>query len=97
MLGQLWYDDGVESKGQVVKAMAMIRRRHDAEPLVSEDVNPSGELLHRPLGGHVEFGEYASAAPSPLPGASQIPVRWRSRSRRSPSRAHNSPAPPHGR
>jgi ADP-ribose pyrophosphatase YjhB (NUDIX family) len=26
---------------------------------VSEAANPSGELFHRPLGGHVEFGEYA--------------------------------------
>jgi ADP-ribose pyrophosphatase YjhB (NUDIX family) len=26
---------------------------------VSEDANPSGELFHRPLGGHVGFGEYA--------------------------------------
>ena|SRR5215472_2901209 len=39
--------------------MAVIRRPHDAALLVSEDANPSGELFHRPLGGHVEFGEYA--------------------------------------
>jgi ADP-ribose pyrophosphatase YjhB (NUDIX family) len=49
----------VESKGQVVKAMAVIRRPHDGALLVSEVANPSGELFHRPLGGHVEFGEYA--------------------------------------
>jgi ADP-ribose pyrophosphatase YjhB (NUDIX family) len=40
--------------------MAMIRRPRDGALLVSEEVNPSGELFHRPLGGHVEFGEYAS-------------------------------------
>jgi ADP-ribose pyrophosphatase YjhB (NUDIX family) len=49
----------VESKGQVVKAMAVIRRPRDGAVLVSEEENPSGELFHRPLGGHVEFGEYA--------------------------------------
>ena len=37
----------------------MIRRPHDGALLVSEQANPSGELFHRPLGGHVEFGEYA--------------------------------------
>jgi ADP-ribose pyrophosphatase YjhB (NUDIX family) len=49
----------VESKGQVVKAMAVIQRPRDGALLVSEAANPSGELFHRPLGGHVEFGEYA--------------------------------------
>jgi ADP-ribose pyrophosphatase YjhB (NUDIX family) len=49
----------VESRGQVVKAMAVIRRPRDGALLVSEEANPSGELFHRPLGGHVEFGEYA--------------------------------------
>jgi ADP-ribose pyrophosphatase YjhB (NUDIX family) len=49
----------MESKGQVVKAMVVIRRPHDGALLVSEEANPSGELFHRPLGGHVEFGEYA--------------------------------------
>lgn len=39
--------------------MALIRRRRDGALLVSEGVNPSGALFHRPLGGHVEFGEYA--------------------------------------
>src|SRR6266550_3088223 len=49
----------MESRGQVVKAMVLIRRPRDGALLVSEEVNPSGELFHRPLGGHVEFGEYA--------------------------------------
>ena len=49
----------MEPKGQVVKAMVLIRRPRDGALLVSEEVNPSGELFHRPLGGHVEFGEYA--------------------------------------
>jgi ADP-ribose pyrophosphatase YjhB (NUDIX family) len=49
----------VGAKGQVVKAMVVIRRPHDGALLVSEEANPSGELFHRPLGGHVEFGEYA--------------------------------------
>ena len=46
-------------RGQVVKAMAVIRRPRDGALLVSEAANPAGELFHRPLGGHVEFGEYA--------------------------------------
>jgi ADP-ribose pyrophosphatase YjhB (NUDIX family) len=49
----------VTSRGQVVKAMVMIRRPRDGALLVSENRAPSGELFHRPLGGHVEFGEYA--------------------------------------
>ena len=39
--------------------MVMIQRSRDGALLVSEEENPSGELFHRPLGGHVEFGEYA--------------------------------------
>ena len=39
--------------------MVLIRRPRDGALLVSEEANPSGELFHRPLGGHVEFGEYA--------------------------------------
>lgn len=39
--------------------MVVIRRPRDGALLVSEEANPSGELFHRPLGGHVEFGEYA--------------------------------------
>jgi ADP-ribose pyrophosphatase YjhB (NUDIX family) len=50
----------VEPKGQIVKAMALIRRPRDGALLVSEGSSPSGELFHRPLGGHVEFGEYAA-------------------------------------
>ncbi|MGO8884787.1 MAG: NUDIX domain-containing protein [Streptosporangiaceae bacterium] len=49
----------MQPRGQVVKAMVLIRRPRDGALLVSEDANPSGELFHRPLGGHVEFGEYA--------------------------------------
>jgi ADP-ribose pyrophosphatase YjhB (NUDIX family) len=39
--------------------MALIQRTRDGALLVSEGSNPSGELFHRPLGGHVEFGECA--------------------------------------
>jgi ADP-ribose pyrophosphatase YjhB (NUDIX family) len=46
-------------QAQVVKAMAVIRRPRDGALLVSEAANPAGALFHRPLGGHVEFGEYA--------------------------------------
>lgn len=49
----------MEPRGQVVKAMAVIQRRRDGALLVAEDANPSRALFHRPLGGHVEFGEYA--------------------------------------
>lgn len=49
------------SRGQTVKAMALIRRPRDGALLVSEESNPDGEVFHRPLGGHVEFGEYAAA------------------------------------
>jgi ADP-ribose pyrophosphatase YjhB (NUDIX family) len=49
----------MKSRGQVVKAMALIQRPRDGALLVSEGSNPSGELFHRPLGGHVEIGEYA--------------------------------------
>ena len=38
----------------------MIKRPRDGALLVSEEASPSGELFHRPLGGHVEFGEYAN-------------------------------------
>jgi ADP-ribose pyrophosphatase YjhB (NUDIX family) len=47
----------VTGKGQVVKAMAVIRRARDGALLVSESADP---LFQRPLGGHVEFGEYAA-------------------------------------
>jgi ADP-ribose pyrophosphatase YjhB (NUDIX family) len=57
--GAVWYDIPVEPRGQVVKAMVLIRRPRDGALLVSEEANPSAEPFHRPLGGHVEFGEYA--------------------------------------
>jgi ADP-ribose pyrophosphatase YjhB (NUDIX family) len=47
----------VSARGQTVKAMAVIRRPRDGALLVSEHADP--ELFHRPLGGHVELGEYA--------------------------------------
>lgn len=37
----------------------MIKRPRDGALLVSEDADPAGAFFHRPLGGHVEFGEYA--------------------------------------
>jgi ADP-ribose pyrophosphatase YjhB (NUDIX family) len=46
-------------RGQVVKAMVVIRRPRDGALLVSEGTGPAGERFHRPLGGHVEFGEFA--------------------------------------
>ena len=44
---------------QVIKAMAVIRRPRDGALLVSEHVDALGPPFQRPLGGHVEFGEYA--------------------------------------
>ena len=46
----------VTGKRQIIKAMAVIRRARDGALLVSESADP---LFQRPLGGHVEFGEYA--------------------------------------
>ncbi len=43
-------------KRQIIKAMAIIRRPRDGALLVSESADPP---FQRPLGGHVEFGEYA--------------------------------------
>jgi ADP-ribose pyrophosphatase YjhB (NUDIX family) len=40
--------------------MVLIRRPRDGALLVSESAAPSGALFHRPLGGHVEFGELAA-------------------------------------
>ena len=40
--------------------MVLIRRPSDGAFLVSEAADPSGQLFQRPLGGHVEFGEYAA-------------------------------------
>lgn len=54
-----WYDGAVETKRQIVKAMAVIQRPRDGALLVSQDTDPLGNPFHRPLGGHVEFGEYA--------------------------------------
>jgi ADP-ribose pyrophosphatase YjhB (NUDIX family) len=51
----------VGTKGQIVKAMAVIRRDRDGALLVSEYTGPEAAPFHRPLGGHVEFGEYAVA------------------------------------
>jgi ADP-ribose pyrophosphatase YjhB (NUDIX family) len=39
--------------------MAVIQRPRDGALLVSEEMDPAGQLFHRPLGGHVEFSEYA--------------------------------------
>ena len=47
----------MNSKRQIIKAMAVIRRPRDGALLVSESPEP---LFQRPLGGHVEFGEYAA-------------------------------------
>jgi ADP-ribose pyrophosphatase YjhB (NUDIX family) len=46
----------VNAKRQIIKAMAVIRRPRDGALLVSE---PADGSFARPLGGHVEFGEYA--------------------------------------
>lgn len=40
--------------------MVLVRRPRDGALLVSEAADPSGGLFHRPLGGHVEFGELAA-------------------------------------
>lgn len=47
------------AKTQIVKSMAVIRRPSDGALLVSEYTGPDAAPFHRPLGGHVEFGEYA--------------------------------------
>jgi ADP-ribose pyrophosphatase YjhB (NUDIX family) len=39
--------------------MALIRRPGDGALLVSEHTDPARAPFHRPLGGHVDFGEYA--------------------------------------
>jgi ADP-ribose pyrophosphatase YjhB (NUDIX family) len=49
----------VSANRQIIKAMAVIRRPRDGALLVSEHIGPPGDPFHRPLGGHVEFGEYA--------------------------------------
>jgi ADP-ribose pyrophosphatase YjhB (NUDIX family) len=47
----------MSARGQVVKAMAVIARPRDGALLVSGHDEP--DPFHRPLGGHVELGEYA--------------------------------------
>jgi 8-oxo-dGTP pyrophosphatase MutT (NUDIX family) len=49
----------VADKRQIIKAMAAIRRPRDGALLVSEHVDSRDPPFQRPLGGHVEFGEYA--------------------------------------
>jgi ADP-ribose pyrophosphatase YjhB (NUDIX family) len=49
----------VDSKRQIIKAMAVIRRPRDGKLLVSQHTDPAEPAFQRPLGGHVEFGEYA--------------------------------------
>ncbi len=49
----------VTGKRQIIKAMAVIRRPRDGALLVSEHVDSRDPPFQRPLGGHVEFGEYA--------------------------------------
>jgi ADP-ribose pyrophosphatase YjhB (NUDIX family) len=52
----------VDQNAQVVKAMAVIKRPRDGALLVSEHTDPAAVPFHRPLGGHVEYGEYALEA-----------------------------------
>ena len=49
----------VTGKRQIIKAMGVVRRPRDEALLVSEPVSGSDPPFQRPLGGHVEFGEYA--------------------------------------
>jgi ADP-ribose pyrophosphatase YjhB (NUDIX family) len=49
----------VTDKRQIIKAMAVVRRPPDGALLVSEHVDSRDPPFQRPLGGHVEFGEYA--------------------------------------
>jgi ADP-ribose pyrophosphatase YjhB (NUDIX family) len=49
----------VDANRQVIKAMAMIQRPRDGAWLVSQHTDPAESPFQRPLGGHVEFGEYA--------------------------------------
>jgi ADP-ribose pyrophosphatase YjhB (NUDIX family) len=48
-------------RGQTVKAMVVLRRPRDGALLVSRHPGPPEDTFHRPLGGHVELGEYALA------------------------------------
>jgi len=49
----------VADSRQILKAMAVVRRPRDGALLVSEHVDARDPPFQRPLGGHVEFGEYA--------------------------------------
>ena len=49
----------MSQKRQIIKAMAVVRRPRDGALLVSEHVDSGDPPFQRPLGGHVEFGEYA--------------------------------------
>ena len=49
----------VTGKRQIIKAMTVVRRPRDGALLVSEPISGSDPPFQRPLGGHVEFGEYA--------------------------------------
>ena len=57
VIGRAWYEGLMSGKRQIIKAMAVIRRPRDGALLVSESAEPR---FQRPLGGHVEFGEYAA-------------------------------------
>jgi ADP-ribose pyrophosphatase YjhB (NUDIX family) len=45
-----------------VKSVVLVRRSRDGALLVSADTDAAGNVYERPLGGHVEFGEYAADA-----------------------------------
>ena len=49
----------VADSRQILKAMAVVMRPRDGALLVSEHVAARDPPFQRPLGGHVEFGEYA--------------------------------------
>ena len=49
----------VADSRQILKAMAVVRRPRDGALLVPEHVDSRDPPFQRPLGGHVEFGEYA--------------------------------------
>jgi 8-oxo-dGTP pyrophosphatase MutT (NUDIX family) len=49
----------VADSRQILKAMAVVRRPRDGALMVSEHVDSLDPPFQRPLGGHVEFGEYA--------------------------------------
>ena len=59
LIGPAWYDSPVDTKRQIIKAMAVIRRPRDGAWLVSQHTGSAEAPFQRPLGGHVEFAEYA--------------------------------------